>query len=499
MDEKIQSVAFAERDATEFVKAWNELGAKQADCTILLSGKATKTSILSHLKRFLNNVEDSDTVIFFYAGHGLKVNDANYITAHDTMDGDRSETSISLSRILDMLKSSKSKRTMLFIDACHSGLPISDGMRSFTSVLFSAEGLTEFCKDSKFCIAFAACQSDEFSWPSPTLQHGIWTYCVIRALTGKEKSACARGSLITGDSLRDYLSTEVPKLLRETKSDNATQTPCIFGNATKQFVVADLTALPAVQNTKSVSSLGLGSLIKDIRLRGVEEGYVEALSGFDKGRYHIPRGHSTATEMFVCSVGSEDVKKRGGDILCKICDAFSYKRADWKWNYQDGNSVASIKTPDFDVNIRIKQDDQYSNGYILTTEVTNIRQWAVVEGDKFQNLFSEYCDTVVIAFPQSFDIKAPSGIKKTIDIKEIIEKLEEPENTELNLDYPPDDQWLKLSFEKLSIELKITNEEITFTLLHGHDLKQLLTNAKASLRKISSYGIRLPLGNKDKA
>lgn len=67
---KVTPVAHAENDALKFVKAWQELGADPADCTILVSHQATQASLRSHFKKFVNGIDKGDTVVFFLPGMG---------------------------------------------------------------------------------------------------------------------------------------------------------------------------------------------------------------------------------------------------------------------------------------------------------------------------------------------------------------------------------------------------------------------------------------------
>src|SRR4051812_35167509 len=73
----IPRVIYAENDARKIVEAWQGLGAKPEDCTLLVSSEATLAALKSRFKKFLNKVADGDRVIFFYAGHGAAFNDVS--------------------------------------------------------------------------------------------------------------------------------------------------------------------------------------------------------------------------------------------------------------------------------------------------------------------------------------------------------------------------------------------------------------------------------------
>ena len=475
----IARVAYAENDAREFVNAWQALGADPSDCAILLSAQATKTAIESSFKTFLNGVTKGDTVVFFFAGHGIAYNDESYLTAHDTQPGDIKPTSISLALILKNIRESKSDHVVLFIDACESGLPISDGMRSITSS-FSGEEMRQFCADASHHVAFAACKVDESSWSNTSLKHGIWSYSVIKALSGDAKDALDKGNLVTSDSLRDYLAQEVPRLLRTTCSGNETQTPCCFGNATKQFIVADLTKILAESAAKASS---LGNALKDARLRGEKVGAVRRLSGFKKG-HRIPDGHFGATEAFVKRIGQKEVKEQADEIHDSICATFGYKRKDIGYDCDDG--TATIITPDFNVNLSIGQAPDDARRYVLVTEVGVIRRPAVVMEEGFSDLFSRYCDTVVIEFSRGLNMA--DKIDDIEDVPELKKHLEcEPDGSSFTLDLPSP-----------IIRISVTADRMTLSLPGSRNLQALLGNAQRALTVLSGSGVVLLLPEKTK-
>ncbi|HZM03183.1 MAG TPA: caspase family protein [Candidatus Saccharimonadales bacterium] len=359
-DTKIPAVRYAENDVREFVNAWQILGVDAADCEVLLSAAATFKAFESKLKSFLGHVAKGERVVFFFAGHGLAINGESRITVHDTQIGDLSATTIPLNEILKQVRASKSEQALLFLDSCHSGLPIIDGMRSICSA-FSAEELMAFCKDSEYHFAFASCKVDQSSYSAVTLSHGIWSYCVINALTGDLKDALEKGRLVTSNSLQTFLSDEVPRTLRKTVTGAVSQTPCAFGNFTKEFIVADVSHILAAKAAKAST---LGSLLKEAFLRGEDGGQVRSLSGFKKGFHREPKDHFQGAEDFIAKIGQNEVKSHAEKINDELKAAFKYKFKDVEFGCSDG--AATIITPDFDVNIWIHQDKDDPSAYVLT-------------------------------------------------------------------------------------------------------------------------------------
>ena len=472
----ITKVAHAENDAREFVKAWQTLGADPSDCVTLLSSHATKTAIESAFKKFLNGVAKGDTVVFFFAGHGIAFNDVSYVTTHDTQPGDIRPTSISLASILKQLRDSKSDRVLLFIDACESGLPISAGMRTITSGM-TGEEMRQFCLDSEHHVAFAACKVDESSWSNPSLTHGIWSYAVIKALSGDAKDALDKGNLVTSDSLRDYLAEEVPRLLRITRTGNETQTPCCFGNATKQFIVADLAD---VLHQRLLAAGGPISIIKESMLIGEDRGDVDDLGAYQKPLYRLSK-HSRWEQNFVENAGAPDVESLAKEIFERIKDSFGYKRKDV--SYSNAGSTVSIKTPDFDVDVELSQDPEDAEKYVLKTQVSSFRRPDVIDDPDFIKIFTKYCDSVVIDLETRLDLAAK------------IDEIEAIEDLESGLDYDPDCTYFTLSLPQSGVTLHATADRMVFTLDGDGDLKLLIGNTFTAVAQLAGASITLGLPN----
>jgi hypothetical protein len=469
-DKAIRNVDYAENDAREFVTAWQQLGVDPSNCVMLLSAQATHASVTSRLRTFLRKIPAGDRVIFFYAGHGAAFNDVSYVTVHDTQRGDIQNTSISLGAILKQLRESHSDQVLLFLDSCHSGLPVSDKMRSIYSQ-FSAEELEAFCRDSEFHVAFASCRVDEFSFPSRKLKHGIWSHCVINALKGDAKDALDKGRLVTGSSLQGFLHDEVPRVLRVTISGSESQTPCAFGNFTKEFVVADL---EEILRQKHAAAAGPISLIKESRLLSERGGAVKQLRGYRKPPYPLSR-HSSWEQNFVRTAGGAEVAEIAEEVFAAVRGSFGYRRKDL--SFEQDNGSATIKTPDFDVNITLEQDPDAADQYILLTEVATFRRPEVIDDPAFLKIFTKYCDTVVI------DFESPLDVESKIDEIEEIDALAE------HLDYDAACTYFTLRLPKSNVAIHVTSDQMRFSLRSHGDLKQLIAEAHKAVAQLAGANV----------
>ncbi len=70
----------------------------------------------------------------------------------------------------------------------------------------------------------------------------------------------------------------------------------------------------------------------------------------------------------------------------RIRRGFGYKRKEFEFT-NDG-AVASIKTPDFDLNVTLTQDPEDAERYLLRTEAVSFRRPEVVEEPPFLETFA---------------------------------------------------------------------------------------------------------------
>ena len=476
---RISQVVYAEADAKGVAQALEQLGVSTADIAVLLSAQATKNTIESRFKAAIAGLTAADTFIFFFAGHGLSINDQNYLTCHDTQRGDLAATSIRLDWILNSLRKTNCKQATFFLDCCHSGLPIDDAMRGIADHVSDAEFQNLF-GSSEYHVAFAACKTDESSYPSGTLLHGIWTYHLLRALNGEDADALDRGRFVTSHSLQDYLAIEVPRTLRKTiASDAARQTPCTFGNATAQFIIADLKPL---LDARRAALAAKATASRDAAFVGFKYGSIKSLSGFK--RFHtVPKDVNSATQRFVSSISEEEVKEQANRVLTSLRGVLGYGIKDVDRSIA-GNS-ATFKTKDFDVNIGISQDNEEPETYVMRTEVTNFRTPSVVATDEFNRAVSGFVDTLELQ------------LSSKLDLEDMIARLEKsPLKKLIGIDYDTELSDVKIEFHDTGVVLRFKDGvcEVT-TADNSTPLALLEAVAKTQIALLASGSTTVPLLN----
>lgn len=432
----ISSVQFAEADAKAMKQALEGLGVPAANIELIISAQATKTSLESRLKSAICRLSAANRFIFFFAGHGLSISDQNYLTCHDTQRGDLAATSIPLGWVFETVRRTKCQQTCFFLDCCHSGLPLAASMRGIADHMTDTE-FAAFFGGSEYQVAFAACKPDESSHSAVTLSHGIWTYHVLQALRGEDISILDKGRFLTAWSLQNHLAVEVPRTLRTTVSLPARQTPCVFGNATADFIIADLKPL---LDARQASLASQPKAPRNALFAGERLGTIKKLSGF-KRHHTVPESANPATQRFVASISEQELKQHADRVLDALRNQLGYGIKDVSRAFTEGS--ASLKAKDFDVNIDVTVRDDQPSFYSIRTEVTNFRNPAIVAVPEFNQAVGPFVERMELQLPSKFDIEG------------IIDRLEKGAlKDSVEIDYTADLNDVEIRFLQSGVSLR---------------------------------------------
>ena len=476
-DRSFQSVIYAEQGAQEFVAAWQEMGVDLADTLILLSDQVTRSELQSNLRKIMSMAGPDDRVVLFFAGHGAALHGASVFAAFDTRADDVEKSCIPLAEILNEIRQTKCSQVLLFMDVCHGAIANVSGTTPKSPVLesdFPVDELRAFCKESSSHFAFVSCKPNEISHSSRSLNHGIWTHCLIQAIKGAAKEAINKDQRVTTTSLQSYLLAEVPRILRVTVAGAVKQTPAMFGSKTKEIVVVDFAGL----SQKNQLAAAPSNPIKDSCLTGEIRGRVRELKGYSKPKTALAT-HNDWERDFVQKAGSSEVTAHATEIFEQLRESFRYKRKDL--SFTNIASTASIKGPDFDVNIALSQDPDDAEKYLLTTEVRSFRNAAVIDDPTFLTIFSKYCKRIV------FELDA------NLDLESKIDDIEEIDSLAPHLDYDPECTEFTLRLPDAGIVIFATGDRMVFSLHSSGDLKLLLGNTQKAFAQLAGNRINLGL------
>lgn len=205
-------LTYAKSDARRLAEA---LGASVGryygarELALLLDDAATPEAILSGLERAVAAAGHGDTIIFSFAGHGLKGDDDRYyLTPSGFGSGNVKGTGLAWTRVAAILGRAKS-RVVVILDSCHSGLSGSEGLGTnddaVTSLLSGAHAPM---------LVLAASKGRQLSYEDPKWGGGVFTHALVEALQRDWK-----GTDVDGNG-----AIEVSELYRALKSTVARET-----------------------------------------------------------------------------------------------------------------------------------------------------------------------------------------------------------------------------------------------------------------------------------
>jgi len=208
------------------------LGVKPENIKLLVDGDAEEVEILRTFRTWLpSRVKSTTDVYVYYSGHGLPSPDGQglYILP---LRADRDlieDTAIPVAKVNAALQIAKPRSVTIFMDACYSGQA-----RSGETLVASARPISLRTESRLFPDAFTvitASQHDQISSSSPDLQHGIFSYYLMRGMEG-EADANKDGKITLGE-MQAYLSENVG---RQAAMMSRKQEPQLIGDANRVLV-----------------------------------------------------------------------------------------------------------------------------------------------------------------------------------------------------------------------------------------------------------------------
>lgn len=173
---------------------------------------AAPTVIYKDLQEIVSKVEHNDTILFYFAGHGMKKDQRGYLLLPDTTCSHIEDTSLSLTRINEILQHSRGP-AFIILDACHSGILSRGEYISFSVGVI---------QDTS-CVTLASCSENEISFHYEEKEQGVFTYFLSEAIR-----SCPLEREITIEQLKLSVCDAMAKWCVD---NYKTQTPTLVGTS----------------------------------------------------------------------------------------------------------------------------------------------------------------------------------------------------------------------------------------------------------------------------
>ncbi|KGS74797.1 caspase domain protein [Burkholderia pseudomallei MSHR7500] len=190
-----------------------------AHVVTLLDANATKVAVLKGLAELAARTGPDDTACVFFSGHGAVVgspgNEDSVLVTVDSDPANIENTTISSNEFAAALAQIKTKRLLVFIDACHAGgtaisKSLTDSKGHVLQSGYTQDIFAKLAVGSGRAL-MASCRADEVSAVFVGARNSVFTTALLAGLRGAaDKNA---SGFIKVFDLFNYISDEVPKLI----------------------------------------------------------------------------------------------------------------------------------------------------------------------------------------------------------------------------------------------------------------------------------------------
>lgn len=217
-DDRIPDLAGARRDATALWALISDT-LPNADARLIADETATSSAIRQVLADTLGAAGTDDDVIFMFAGHGTH---DHRLVAHDTSVQTYESTTIPMSELAALFRSTQARSAICILDCCFSGAAparVLEGTPASRDVPVDAQSFGGAGR-----VMITASKFNESAYEHPQRRHGLLTNALLSVLT----RAGAAGGMDTVS-----LATAMDEVLSIVRADAAamgcTQTPILLG------------------------------------------------------------------------------------------------------------------------------------------------------------------------------------------------------------------------------------------------------------------------------
>lgn len=178
---------------------------------------ATKENITRAFRAVIAQAKAEDVFVFYYAGHGTLDEDNNqeyYFVPTDVtkLYGDPQQLmtkAISATELKGFLTQIKSQKQLILMDACHSGGAIET--MKVRAAAADEKAIVQLARSSGV-VMIASSGTKQFATEFAELKHGVFTYALLEALSGKADTGDGR---VTVNELKLYMENRVQELTKQ--------------------------------------------------------------------------------------------------------------------------------------------------------------------------------------------------------------------------------------------------------------------------------------------
>lgn len=294
----ITALNFAVADVKELAATLRGAGFRADDIFVLTSDQSgddapTRTNVAYRLDWLKEHVKPGDTVLFFFSGHGMEIEESQSylltVEADARSQSTLQDSSLDTRNLQKRLQALQASHLLLFVDACRSdphggGRAAGDNpMRGALSRDLVLQPSSAAGNGASVVATFFACSPGQRSYEWTDRRHGFFTWYLIEGLRGR----AATGGRITLPSLIGYLEAEVSKSVERAVGKKQVPFMEAKGSALSSWTLATVDASltptrPTATTLPPPRTSAVGDLIRDGQKMLAQRNYRQADVLFNK-------------------------------------------------------------------------------------------------------------------------------------------------------------------------------------------------------------------------
>ena len=270
-----QSLKYAADDAKAVKDVFQDAGFMVTLMTPDSLLQPTKENIIRQLEWY-GQLEEIDLLTVYLSGHGEDADGTGYFLPMDVTEP-LSQSGLSLEELFALLQKTNAEHRFIIVDACR----IAPKQRFIAA-------LSRYSEESN--IIFTACDSNQWAPEVPQLQHGLFTYFLLKGLAGEsedDRGAATPDGRVTVLGLLDYVTrgledwhSHLPAELHLPQQI----TPRVFYNGRYISLLNNQGVNPMVLNNQRISPIG--KAVDEVK-RAFGEAIGEVKEGIDEVREEV--------------------------------------------------------------------------------------------------------------------------------------------------------------------------------------------------------------------
>jgi Caspase domain/Tetratricopeptide repeat len=212
----LQKLDFCRNDGKEVYEVLTSLGYGITDKNKLI-GKAVGAKVKDTIYDFFDDKTDNpdDTLLFYYSGHGVPGDDGNiYLASSDTDPDKPYRRGFSFEELRMRMQNTIPTRVVVILDCCYSGsAKISKGSEDDAAKMGTIilEEKSRKLPEGQGKYILSSSQSHQEAYALTTGEHSIFTFYLLKGLTGNTESIDSEGN-VTPQSLGNYVIRAIMSL-----------------------------------------------------------------------------------------------------------------------------------------------------------------------------------------------------------------------------------------------------------------------------------------------